>query len=171
MISRLKTLLAIGSAGVLSIALIRCFLVVNTTASLPPGIYHRTFEEPKRGSIVLVSPPARQIFKAALAKGILSPGNTEAGTCPLIKIMAAADGDEIEIQENGMWVNDAPLSNSQRQNWEISGMVALPIKKKLEGEVLLYTPHPQSFDSRYFGPIPADSILATLKPIFLWKTS
>ena len=143
-------------------------MVINTTASLPPGIYYRTFEVPKRGDIVFVSPPDKPVFKEALKRGILSSGNSEAGTCPLIKVMAAIDGDEIEIRKDGMFVNGEKLANSQRQDWQIANMAELPISKKLKGEILLYTPHPQSFDSRYFGYVPLDA-LQRVEPVYTFN--
>ena len=105
MTCHLKKILFIGATIALPTLLVRAFIVINTTASLPPGIYYRTFEEPKRGDIVFVSPPDKPVFKEALKRGILSSGHSEAGTCHLIKIMAATDGDEIEIRKDGMFVN------------------------------------------------------------------
>jgi len=165
----LKRILFIGAMVAFPVLLVRSFMVINTTASLPPGIYHRTFEEPKRGDVVLISPPDKPVFREAIELGILSSGNSEAGSCPLIKIMAATDGDEIEIQKEGMFVNGKKLVNSKRQNWQIEGMVELPIKKKLKGEALLYTPHPLSFDSRYFGLIEHSTIISSIKPLLLWN--
>ena len=165
----LKRILFIGAMVAFPVLLVRSFMVINTTASLPPGIYHRTFEEPKRGDVVLISPPDKPVFREAIELGILSSGNSEAGSCPLIKIMAARDGDEIEIQKEGMFVNGKKLVNSKRQNWQIEGMVELPIKKKLKGEALLYTPHPLSFDSRYFGLIEHSTIISSIKPLLLWN--
>ena len=164
-----KRILFIVITAALPILLVRSFLVINTTSSLPPGIYYRTFGEPKRGDIVLISPPDKPAFKEALKQGILTSGNSEAGTCPLIKVIAAADGDKIEIQKDGMFVNSKKLANSQRQNLQIDNMAKLPISKKLQGEVLLYTPHPLSFDSRYFGLVDRSSVISSIKPLLLWN--
>lgn len=87
----------------------------------------------------------------------------------MIKIVAATAGDEVEIRKEGMFVNGEKLTNSQRQNWQIEGMAELPIKKNLRDEVLLYTPHPRSFDSRYFGLLAENTIISTLRPLFLWR--
>ena len=165
----LKRILFIGAMVAFPVLLVRSFMVINTTASLPPGIYHRTFEEPKRGDVVLISPPDKPVFREAIELGILSSGNSEAGSCPLIKIMAATDGDEIEIRKDGMFVNGEKLANSRRQDWQITNMAELPISKKLKGEALLYTPHPLSFDSRYFGLIEHNTIISSIKPLLLWN--
>lgn len=169
MTCHLKKILFIGATIALPTLLVRAFIVINTTASLPPGIYYRTFEEPKRGDIVFVSPPDKPVFKEALKRGILSSGHSEAGTCHLIKIMAATDGDEIEIRKDGMFVNGEKMASSQRQDWQLEGIAELPIRKKLEREILLYTPHPQSFDSRYFGLVERNTVISSIKPLLLWN--
>jgi len=145
------------------------FIVINTTPSVSKGLYLQTWTTPEQGDLVLVDPPDNIVFREARKKRILSNGLSSAGTCYMIKIVAATAGDEVEIRKEGMFVNGEKLTNSQRQNWQIEGMVELPIKKKLKDEVLLYTPHPRSFDSRYFGLLERKTILSSLKPLFLWN--
>lgn len=163
-----KTPLILG-AVLSTFFLLRYGLVINTSESLPPGIYYRTTQEPKRGDIVLVSPPDAPIFREALAKHILTSGASEAGTCPLIKIMAGVDGDYIEITPTCIRINGKELESSKRMAWQIQGQIELPMMKRLDGEVLLYTPHPRSFDSRYFGPLKREYVLSTIQPLVLWN--
>jgi type IV secretory pathway protease TraF len=37
------------------------------------------------------------------------------------------------------------------------------------GEVVVQSNHPQSFDSRVFGPIPRSAIVATARPLLIWR--
>ena len=164
-----KKILKVSLFFVLLSLFLHHFFIINTSPSLPEGIYLKTWNIPQNGDIVLVSPPDLPVFRNALKKRLLSHGISEAGSCHIIKIMAASEGDEIVIQKDGMFVNGKKLANSQRQNWQIDGMAELPISKKLQGEVLLYTPHPLSFDSRYFGPIDRDTIISSIKPLLLWN--
>lgn len=150
-------------------ALAQHFFVINTTPSVSKGLYLKTWDTPKKGELVLVDPPNNVIFREALKKRILSSGLSSAGTCYMIKIMAATTGDDVEIRNEGMFVGGKKLANSQRKNWQIEGMIEPPIKKKLKDEVLLYTPHQESFDSRYFGSVDRKSVITTIKPIFLWR--
>ena len=39
------------------------------------------------------------------------------------------------------------------------------------GSVWLYAPEPRSFDSRYFGPLPAKDLLYRLAPLWLFAPS
>jgi type IV secretory pathway protease TraF len=40
-----------------------------------------------------------------------------------------------------------------------------------EGELfLLSLTHPASFDSRYFGPVPATAVLGTALPLWTWSS-
>lgn len=159
----------LGFISLVAIILFKNFIVINTTKSLTPGIYYRTFATPSRGNIVLVSPPNQVIFQEALKKKILSRGSSDAGTCFMIKIMVADENDIVEVNKHGITVNGYTLPNSMRQDWSIDGTVEIPIKRKLKDEVVLYSPHPLSFDSRYFGPVERSAVIATIKPLFLWR--
>jgi type IV secretory pathway protease TraF len=36
------------------------------------------------------------------------------------------------------------------------------------GSVLLVNPHPDSFDGRYFGPIPREAVRGVYRPLWTW---
>lgn len=142
-------------------------LVINTTESFPRGIYRKEAREFRKGDLVLVCPPDRPIFHDALGAGLLSPGLCPGGLGYLIKQVAATEGDVVEISPTGVTINGERLKNSRRQSIRL-GHMELPVRRKLYKEVVLMSPHPLSFDSRYFGIIPASAVLTSLEPFFLW---
>ncbi len=142
-------------------------LVINTTESFPRGIYRKEAREFRKGDLVLVCPPDRPIFHDALGAGLLSPGLCPGGLGYLIKQVAATEGDVVEISPTGVTINGERLKNSRRQSIRL-GHMELPVRRKLYKEVVLMSPHPMSFDSRYFGIIPASAVLTSLEPFFLW---
>lgn len=144
-------------------------LVINTTGSFPRGIYRKEAREfIRKGDLVLVCPPDRPIFHDALGVGLLSPGLCPGGLGYLIKQVAATEGDFVEISPAGVTINGKHLKNSRRQSLRL-GHVEMPVHRKLYKEVVLMSPHPLSFDSRYFGIIPASAVLTSLEPLFLWN--
>lgn len=141
--------------------------VINTTESFPRGIYRKEAREFRKGDLVLVCPPDRPIFHDALGAGLLSPGLCPGGLGYLIKQVAAIEGDFVEISSTGVTINGERLKNSRRQSIRL-GHMELPVRRELHKEVVLMSPHPLSFDSRYFGIIPVSAVLTSLEPLFLW---
>src|SRR6516162_11265821 len=82
-------------------------LRVNGTDSEPLGIYWAVSKAPAKGDFVFALPPASSIFKLAKERGYLA-----AGTCGLIKQVAALSGDRVTIGVQGVQVNGVLLKNS-----------------------------------------------------------
>ena len=83
-------------------------LRVNGTDSEPIGIYWAAVPRaPAKGDFVFALPPAEPIFKLAKERGYLA-----AGTCGLIKQVAALSGDRVTIGVQGVQVNGVLLKNS-----------------------------------------------------------
>lgn len=144
------------------------FFVVNTSASFPAGVYLKTHEEPQKGDLVLFCPPDHAIFQEAMQHKILSAGLCPSGTEAMIKRIVAAQGDTVHISESNVSVNDILLPNSQQQVVMEHALGAFTHKLKVK-EVLLMSPHPLSFDGRYFGPLSETHISTPLNPFYLWK--
>jgi conjugative transfer signal peptidase TraF len=70
-------------------------LRINGSKSFPVGLYMATGKAPKKGDLVFVDPPASPIFELARNRGYLDAGYSPAGSCPLIKRLAATAGDRI----------------------------------------------------------------------------
>ena len=87
-------------------------LRVNGTDSEPIGIYWAVSKVPAKGDLVFVLPPALPIFRLAKERGYLAAGPSPAGTCGLIKQIAAVGGDRVSIDREGVRVNGLVLKNS-----------------------------------------------------------
>jgi len=149
-------------------------LRVNGTDSEPIGIYWAVSKTPAKGDLVFVLPPAMPIFRLAKERGYLAAGPSPAGTCGLIKQIAAVGGDRVSIDRERVWVNGLVLKNSAPRLADEAGrlMAACYLSNYTLGadEVLLMSDYnPASFDGRYFGPLPKTTIQSVIVPIITWK--
>lgn len=151
---------------VVALAGFQHWFIINTTPSLPVGLYMKTRLPVALGDTVLVCPPDLPVFQAALARRFLSPGLCPAGTEGIIKQVRAVEGDRICISSQGVWVNGHVLPGSARKNFSI-GSIEDYDRQLAASEVLLMTHHPQSFDGRYFGPLDRKNIVTTLRPLWV----
>ncbi|HVT15211.1 MAG TPA: conjugative transfer signal peptidase TraF [Thermoanaerobaculia bacterium] len=143
---------------------------INTSASLPRGLYRLERGPACRGCLVLACAP-RWAGELAGGRGYLPRGDCPGGVKPLGKIVLAAEGDWVEVREVGLLVvNGRPVAGSAAQAADRAGR-PLPHLARGRwrlggGEVWLFSPHPRSFDSRYFGPVPAGSVRGVLSPVW-----
>lgn len=147
------------------------WLVVNTSESFPPGLYRKQRISPHKGDLVLFCPPDRPIFHEAMRRGWIDHGLCPSGTGYMIKRIAAAEGDHVEMSVAGVSVNGTALENSARRI-DTGDEIPLPFFHNLQhSEVLLMSPHPLSFDGRYFGIVHTGAIRAVLHPVLLWEVN
>jgi conjugative transfer signal peptidase TraF len=149
-------------------------LRINGTDSEPIGIYWAVGKVPSKGDFVFALPPAWPIFELARERGYLVAGPSPAGTCAVIKQIAAVGGDRVTIGSEGVWVNGILLKNSAPRPVDEAGRPLRayePSDYQLESEeVLLMSNHsPASFDGRYFGPLPRTTIQSVIVPVLTWK--
>ena len=145
---------------------------LNLTESLPRGVYRTITEEPERGSIVVVCLPL-DAAELARERGYLGPGSCPAGVRGLGKMVLATGGDVVAHREEGIAVNRKPIENSRTLPRD-SRQRALPhypwgdyvLKAP---ELWLFSPYrPNSYDSRYFGPVHASDVVSVLRPVWTW---
>ena len=150
----------------------RAGLRLNFSPSLPRGLYRTTEAAPHQGSLVLVCVP-KPWASFARRRGYLGPGSCPGGTEPLGKRVAALAGDEVELAEEGLRVNGKLLRETAPLRIDSRGrpMPALfPWCFSLRrGEILVFASHPRSFDSRYFGAIPGEAVIAEVEPIWVFE--
>jgi conjugative transfer signal peptidase TraF len=156
------TMFGLGCVGFATLGRPVPLLVWNASASAPIGLYRMTPAAPIRhGDMVLVPAPVgvRQI---AAERGYL-PLNV-----PLVKRVAALAGDTVCALGEGVFVNNSPVATRWKNDrlgrslprWE--GCHCLG-----DNEVfLLMAEVPDSFDGRYFGPIPMSAVIGKLVPIW-----
>ena len=167
-------------AGVLVIALlllcgaIAAGVRINGTHSFPVGFYFASRKRPEKGDLVFVNPPGCPLFTLAKERGYLGAGYSAAGCGYLIKRLAGVAGDRVTIDSTGVVVNGVRLVNSAPCNCDGTGRPLQPyaLKDHILGpdEVLLMSDYsPESFDSRYFGPLEATTIESVITPLLTWN--
>lgn len=145
---------------------------VNMTRSYPLGLWRIEVMQraPNVGDLVFICPPKLWAFELALKRGYLPRGLCTNGTGPLIKTVAALGGQDIAIDAR-VHIDGRLLENSYVQTSDGEGR-ALPAFSGgvvPTGNVFLHSRFPGSYDSRYFGPIPAAGILGLARPIIIVK--
>lgn len=142
---------------------------VNTTKSIPIGIYLTSNENIEIGSFVLFCPPDNDIFLAAKKRNYITSGFCEGDYGYMMKQVVGQCGDNINITNEGLFVNGQIIPHSKLIEKDLDGN-SLPVYSKSyflkENEVLLMSNvSDTSFDGRYFGPINKKQILTVVNPL------
>jgi type IV secretory pathway protease TraF len=114
--------------------------MVNLTGSEPTGVYLRGPGKPERGGMVALQ--------------------------PLMKHVAAMPGDVVRVTTEGSYING--------KLWPYSGIPKVTSYHPFPfgtytmhaGQYWLLGTNPESWDSRYIGPIPVDLIASPIRPIW-----
>lgn len=137
-------------------------LVWNATASAPVGLWAITPGAPIAvGDTVLAHAPepARRL---AAARGYL-PLNV-----PLLKTVAAIAGDTVCADGGVIKVNGAAVAIRRPRDAQGRPLPSWRGCARLaRGAALLVNPDPNSFDSRYFGPVAGTAIIGRARPLWL----
>ena len=135
-------------------------LLINETPSAPRGLYLRIRASLSRGDRVAIGQPA--VARAYLADLGVPPG------LPLLKEVRAVDGDRVCAARGWLtW----PGGRARALARDRRGRALTPwsgCRALAPGEVLLIGDTPTSFDSRYFGPAPAGSVLGVYRQVLTW---
>jgi conjugative transfer signal peptidase TraF len=145
---------------------------LNLTVSLPAGFYLVAYGPPTRGAIVLACLP-HEVAGFARQRGYVPHGGCRGGTAPLGKRVIALPGDTVHVSLAGLSVNGVAISESRPRASDSEGR-SLPSLSPGRyivqgGELWLAAPHPMSFDSRYFGPVPRSSVRSVLRPLLTMR--
>lgn len=135
-------------------------LLINETPSAPRGLYLRVTAAPSLGRRVAIGQPA--VARAYLADLGVPPG------LPLLKEVRAVGGDRVCAARGWLtW----PGGRARALARDRRGRPLTPwsgCRSLAPGEVLLIGDTPTSFDSRYFGPAPAGSVLGVYREVLTW---
>lgn len=146
-------------------------LRLNLTASLPVGVYVTATGAPARGALVLVCLPP-EVAALARARGYVPHGGTCPGdVVPIGKRVLAVAGDTVAVTPTGLFVNGAPVPNSQALAADRKGrpLPALAVGRYPVGQDELWVLSSYSrlsFDSRYFGAVRVSAVRARLLPLW-----
>ena len=129
----------------------------NPTPSLPKGIYRLAPGAPEKNDLVSFCLEG-EFEELALETGYLEPGSCPSGLRPLLKRLAALPGDFVDPSA-------FPIRSVDSHGRSISPALLPGVVPP--GMALVLADHPGSFDSRYFGFVPLDS-LQRVEPIFVF---
>ena len=129
-----------------------CF-ILNTTASVPRGLWLKLDTLPKKGDFVLV--PIDAFSSTEWVPPEYFRKNMWGKRKPFIKLVAGSHSDTIELGNNGLiLINGIPFPNSKPLTHDRAGRplraVQLPITLASD-EIWLLSLSPFGFDSRYLG--------------------
>ena len=145
-------------------------LHVNLSASAPRGLYRTVAGEPTRGAWVVacVNPQSAAL---ARARGYLGPGPCAGGTQPVLKPVVAVAGDVVqvgpeEVTVNGQGLPGSSPAASDSLGRELSHVAWGRYVVGADELWLVSTRIPNSWDSRYLGPISTSQVWSVARPIW-----
>ena len=129
-----------------------CF-ILNTTASVPRGLWLKIDTLPQKGDFVQV--PIDAFSSTEWVPPNYFRKNMWGNRKPFLKLVAGSHGDSIELGDNGLiLINGVPIPNSAPLSHDRAGRtlrtLQLPITLASD-EVWLLSESPFGFDSRYLG--------------------
>ena len=163
----------IALVAILGLALsARSRVRINWTDSLPRGLY-LVDAVPKDGVVpgqIVVACPPRSYAEIGRDHGYLISGGCPGDVAPVLKLVAARAGDILQLSSAGIKVNGTQLPGTALLAADNHGdppaHVAFGTYRVPAGELWLFTPKPNGYDSRYFGPVPISNVLNIARPLF-----
>jgi conjugative transfer signal peptidase TraF len=148
-------------------------IVLNPSPSAPKGLYARSTDP----NFVLFCPDQRW---PSFAKNPNFRRNwVPSSACPdghraFLKPIAAKPGDTVSVTAHGIVVNGKLIPHSIPLKEDNFGepLHAYPygIYRVQPGQLWVISPYSdRSYDSRYYGPIPSNSVLASVRPWLLFS--
>lgn len=146
---------------------------INTTKSIPVGLYWQTNSPADQGAYVMFCPPKSRLFDAAKERGYIGSGFCGGGYGFVMKKILAAKNDVVDIDAEGVRVNGEllPLSRPLASDKAGRSLPRYPAAgyRLADNEVLLMSDvSGTSFDARYFGPVDRAQIKVVVRPVWTW---
>lgn len=177
-IQRFGIALAIALFGLMSLGGLLHLLGarINVSPSIPVGLYWRADAPVARGAYVMFCPPQIEVFRHALQRGYLGSGWCPGGYGYVMKKVAGATGDVVEVADDGLRINGVPYPKSALLRLDGQGRPLPRFQTNRytlsEFQLLLMSDaHPRSFDGRYFGPIQRRQVKEVIVPVLTWESS
>jgi len=144
---------------------------INLTPSEPLGLWrivplHRPAAV---DDLLFICPPETTEMREARARGYLRSGSCPGGVAPLIKTVIAVAGQNAKIGAS-VSVDGRVVFSSSLPPRDGNGRPLTPFPSGIvpPGYVFLHSAFPGSYDSRYFGPVPASGILGLAQEVFTY---
>lgn len=145
---------------------------LNLTSSYPVGIWRiePLDREAAVGDRLFICPPDVAAFELGFERGYLLRGMCPSGLGPLIKTVVAVAGQEVNVTQN-VTIDGTLLPNAMVRLADAEGRILpkFPGGTVPPGFVFLHSDFGGSYDSRYFGPLPASGILGLAHPVLVFS--
>lgn len=138
-------------------------VVFNTTTSAPVGFYRIDQATPRIGDLVVVRPP-HALARWMAARRYL-PSNV-----PLIKRLAAQGGQAVCGRNGAVSIDGRRVAQALAHDRLGRRLRSFRGCRRLQADeiFLLNAEAPLSLDSRYFGPLPRDTIVGRATALWTW---
>jgi len=149
-------------------------LRLNTTRSIPLGLYRMSNDPIETGAYVLWCPPERPEFDLAKERGYIGAGFCSGGYGNMMKKVLATHNDVVSVMDDGVTINGTLIPASRPFESDSVGR-ALPRFRVTDhvltsSELLLMSDtNSRSFDARYFGPVHRAHIQTLIYPVWTWE--
>ncbi|MGL5291357.1 MAG: conjugative transfer signal peptidase TraF [Vibrionaceae bacterium] len=146
---------------------------INTSKSIPVGLYWVTDTPLEKGAYVLFCPPETEIFAIAKKRNYIAGGFCSGDYGYMMKKILAVKNDLVTVADDGVFVNKKRLPHSQPIQYDAAGR-KLPNYRlnrySLKGSELLLMSDSSdsSFDGRYFGPIERSQVKGVIHLLVAW---
>ncbi|MBW9114728.1 conjugative transfer signal peptidase TraF [Rhizobium cauense] len=144
---------------------------VNLTPSEPLGLWYvQPLKRPVAvGDRVFVCPPQSKAMHLARERGYLRGGLCPSGYAPLIKTIVATAGHRVDV-DRVVAIDGVTLAHSTllRRDGKGRTLTAYTGGMISAGEVFVHSSFAGSYDSRYFGPVPAPGILGLAEEVLTY---
>ncbi|MBW8302270.1 MAG: conjugative transfer signal peptidase TraF [Hydrogenophaga sp.] len=142
------------------VAFFGCYRI-NMTPSAPLGLWRiKPLDRPVAvGDLVFICPPDIPEIRIARERSYLRAGLCPGGVAPLIKTVVATAGQRVEVGQD-VRVEGLAIANSIVAKVDGKGRALSAYSGGVvpAGFVFLHSGFKGSYDSRYFGPLPASGI-------------
>lgn len=145
-------------------------LRVNLTASMPIGLYKKLPHTAFSTGDIIASCLSGDIAKIGRKNKYLTRGTCPASSAPVLKKVIAVPNDTVTVTNNAIIVNGKSYPAPRRTLDRLGRVIPTFVKigtYKAKGFWLYGAHRPNhSWDSRYFGEVPASDVIGVFKPVF-----
>lgn len=146
---------------------------INSSHSIPRGLYWTSSAPVAPGRYVMFCPPQLGVFEEARRRGYIGAGFCPGGYGYMMKKVVGAGNDAVSVAPDGVRVNGRLLAHSAPLATDGNGrpMARFQADRYILSEfqlLLMADANPRSFDARYFGPVQRMQVRTVIVPVLTW---
>jgi conjugative transfer signal peptidase TraF len=175
LLKKVAVAVAGAGAGVIALGMI-CYVIgarINTSRSIPLGLYWTSGAPVEKGAYVMFCPPSTAVFYEAKKRGYLAAGFCAGDFGYVMKRVLGVANDAVKLTDGGVLVNQHLLAFSAPRPSDFFGRPLPRYEPRsfnlTESQLLLMSDVSEtSFDARYFGPVDRAQIRSVIVPVLTW---